>query len=298
MLRSRANSELTAALWACFLAVTFSSNSRAQEPPSTMIDFDRQVGFAEPRLITMHKAFKDDNMYYLMPNEIHVLEIRKGVPDVTLLYNQRVKRAFLSVTAEIAIDPAKVDAAVAEIKKQNHSAKFAVLDPASSFFRIVVPGMTTGPADVEAVKQLSSNRVEIMFSVPDVTTRILLIPGSYKFDIFSIVYSATYRGVGRDDDGKIRLVNRAFEIGATVRGACVFAPERYVNWATEQNGCIFPDYPDRMIRKIQVRLKEKGFYKGPIDGDFTPAVHDSIKRYQRSINVAEDGIPTPELENI
>ncbi len=48
---------------------------------------------------------------------------------------------------------------------------------------------------------------------------------------------------------------------------------------------------------IQRELKARGFDPGPIDGVAGRRTHDAIRRYQRSVGLAVDGQPSPDLLN-
>ena len=50
---------------------------------------------------------------------------------------------------------------------------------------------------------------------------------------------------------------------------------------------------DTTVRAMQLSLQDKGYYKGPIDGLFTPATQDAMVRFQRATHLAE-GRLTPE----
>ncbi len=41
---------------------------------------------------------------------------------------------------------------------------------------------------------------------------------------------------------------------------------------------------------IQAKLKEKGTYNGPIDGDFGGGTESAVKAFQRSAGLAADGV--------
>jgi hypothetical protein len=47
------------------------------------------------------------------------------------------------------------------------------------------------------------------------------------------------------------------------------------------------------VRKIQERLKSKGFYGGPVDGDFGRGTAAAVKAFQRSRGLEADGIVGP-----
>jgi hypothetical protein len=43
------------------------------------------------------------------------------------------------------------------------------------------------------------------------------------------------------------------------------------------------------VERIQIRLKELGFYRGPIDGDFGGGTDAAVRAYQRSVELENDG---------
>jgi hypothetical protein len=48
---------------------------------------------------------------------------------------------------------------------------------------------------------------------------------------------------------------------------------------------------------IQRRLKDLGYYAGPIDGDAGGATRRAIREYQADQGLAQTGMPTPELQD-
>ena len=45
------------------------------------------------------------------------------------------------------------------------------------------------------------------------------------------------------------------------------------------------------VRRMQTKLKEKGFYRGKVDGEFGPATKAAVIKYQSSIGITADGKP-------
>ena len=45
------------------------------------------------------------------------------------------------------------------------------------------------------------------------------------------------------------------------------------------------------VRKMQQKLKSKGYYKGDVDGNFGPSTKAAVKRYQNAIGIYADGRP-------
>jgi len=52
------------------------------------------------------------------------------------------------------------------------------------------------------------------------------------------------------------------------------------------------------VKKLQNRLSKLGWFNGVKDGDFGPATQTSVKRFQKAVGLEEDGIATPELQEI
>src|SRR5216684_20423 len=73
------------------------------DPPTGMLDFDRQVSFTKPMLATVFRAFSDDHTYYVLPNRITVDSLASKVPDLTLLYGSaaRNQTGLLSVRGKV-----------------------------------------------------------------------------------------------------------------------------------------------------------------------------------------------------
>jgi hypothetical protein len=123
----------------------------------------------------------------------------------------------------------------------------------------------------------------------------LLLPNSYKFDFMSVVYAPTYRGIVRDDDGTVKIRDRSFEVGVVSNGGCIFDPEKYVGWPSDRAGCLFPKYDAVLVRGLQKKLHQLGFFKSRIDGVYGPLTGEAIRNFQKSKSIAEDGIPTSQL---
>lgn len=47
------------------------------------------------------------------------------------------------------------------------------------------------------------------------------------------------------------------------------------------------------VKRLQSNLRLKGFYKGPVDGNFTSEVTDAVKSFQKQNNLSDDGIAGP-----
>lgn len=45
------------------------------------------------------------------------------------------------------------------------------------------------------------------------------------------------------------------------------------------------------VRKMQSKLKSKGYYKGSVDGKFGPATKTAVIKFQRSVGITADGKP-------
>jgi len=53
---------------------------------------------------------------------------------------------------------------------------------------------------------------------------------------------------------------------------------------------------NRQVKNLQDRLHSLGWFNGVRDGDFGPATQTAVKKFQRALGVAEDGIATSELQ--
>ena len=47
----------------------------------------------------------------------------------------------------------------------------------------------------------------------------------------------------------------------------------------------------QLINRVQEKLRAGGFYKGPIDGAFSPRTMEAVKRFQKSIEFEATGFP-------
>ncbi|WP_210214760.1 peptidoglycan-binding domain-containing protein, partial [Mesorhizobium sp. M7A.F.Ca.ET.027.02.1.1] len=261
-----------------------------------MVDFDRQVGFREPLLTPVFRAFNDDHLYFVLPNVLSLDALPTGAPDMTLAYDKAGvgKDAFLSLSGTVgfASDHAK---AKDEIKSDDPAARFVVLEPSEFSFSVKTPGSDGRDAIINSAQIDSAGHFEVFAKVDDITSRILLLPSSYKFDAIAVIYGPVYRGVVRNSAGTPEIQVRPYSVGMVAGGGCALSPERYQSWATKQVGCKHPQYPRKLIREIQSPLKQAGLYAGGVDGIFGPFTEKAIREYQKSQSLLIDGIPSWEL---
>ncbi|WP_165422612.1 peptidoglycan-binding domain-containing protein [Rhizobium ruizarguesonis] len=274
----------------------FVSGVRAQQIPSEMPDFDRQVGFTEPLLTPVFRSYGDEHLYFVLPNVLNVDKLSSGSPDITLLYDRQREGRHAILTISGTVGYARDhDEAINQVKQLDGAARFAAIEPNEFGFMIRTPGSEGGEATIESAKIDSARHFEILVRAADITTRILLVPASYKFDSIAVVYSPKYRGVVRDANGVAQVGVRAYEVGSVVSGGCALQPDRFVSWRTLTQGCIHPQYSRRLIRPLQERLKEKDFYDGIVDGAFGPLTERAIRKYQSAHSLVVDGVPSADL---
>jgi hypothetical protein len=268
----------------------------AGELPQGILDFDRQVAFTRPLLMSVFRAYGDDHTYFVLPNSAMIDKLANGSPKITLLYEgvSQGRHALMTINGTIgfANDYAT---AVAEISQFDSAAKFIIPEPAAFSFTVHTPGSDTSGAAIDNAKIDSSGHFELLVRVANITTRIMLIPESYKFESLAVVYSPTYRGVIRSADGIPAIGERTYNIGVVGGGACALSPERYVSWMSNKPGCIYPKYRKQLVRSIQKPLKKMGLYQGTIDGLYGPLTNKAIRLFQRSRSTVEDGLPTLDL---
>ena len=283
-------------LFFVLLSPTMSGAALAAEPPGAMLDFDRQMSFSRPMFVSVFRGYNDDHTYYVLPNSVTLKAANGGVPEFSLVYeNIRERRhALLSVKGTVAYGRDYAEA-IDEIKSGDPQAHFAMPQPYSFQFRVMTPSSDGQGAIIEGSKIGSAGQFELLARVSDITSRIMLLPNSYKFDFMSVVYAPTYRGIVRDDDGTVKIRDRSFEVGVVSNGGCAFNPDTYVGWPSNLSGCTFPKYDAVLIRGLQKKLRQVGLYKAGIDGVYGPATAEAIRSFQKSKTLPEDGIPTTQL---
>ncbi|MGJ4924818.1 peptidoglycan-binding domain-containing protein [Bradyrhizobium sp. HKCCYLRH2015] len=268
----------------------------AAEPPAAMMDFDRQMSFSRPMFVSVFRGYNDDHTYYVLPNSVTLKEANGGVPELSLVYESIKQRrnALLSVKGTVAYGRDYAEA-LDEIKSMDPQARFAMPQPYSFQFRLMTPSSDGQGAVIEGSKIGSAGQFELIARVSDITSRILLLPNSYKFEFMSVVYAPTYRGIVRDDDGTVKIRDRSFEVGVVSNGGCAFNPDTYVGWPSNRSGCMFPKYDPVLVRGLQKNLHRLGLYKSGIDGIYGPATGQAIRSFQKSKTLPEDGIPSAQL---
>jgi hypothetical protein len=55
---------------------------------------------------------------------------------------------------------------------------------------------------------------------------------------------------------------------------------------------------NKQVTRLQDRLYRLGWFNGVRDGDFGPATQTAVKKFQNAVGVKEDGIATPELQEM
>lgn len=287
---------IKASLFIALLGHMMPGAALAAEPPASMLDFDRQMSFSRPMFVSVFRGYNDDHTYYILPNSVTLKEANGGVPEFSLVYENIKQRrhSLLSVKGTVAYGRDYTEA-VDEIKSVDYQARFAMPQPYSFQFRLMTPSSDGQGAVIDGSKINSAGQFELLARVSDITSRILLLPNSYKFDFMSVVYAPTYRGIVRDDDGTVRIRDRSFEVGVVSNGGCAFNPDTYVGWPSNRSGCMFPKYDSVLVRALQKKLHHLGLYKSTIDGIYGPATAEAIRSFQKSKTLPEDGIPTAQL---
>ena len=74
-------------------------------------------------------------------------------------------------------------------------------------------------------------------------------------------------------------------------------PEPVIEQPEEVPADARPATPTGDVVWIQRRLKDLGYYSGPIDGDAGGATRRAIREYQADQGLTTTGIPTPELQD-
>ncbi len=279
-----------------FLTLAAPVTATAAEIPPAMLDFDRPVGFTKPLVATVFKAYGDEHLFYLVPNRLEVGDVGPGTPSTAVLYEKARsgRHAILSLAGTIGFG-GDYDAAIDEIRNSDPSAKFAVAEPYSFAFNLLLPGSNSGGATIDTAKMTSAQHYEIYARIPDVTARILLVPDSYRRPAIAVIYAPTYHGIVRSDDGTPKISERRYEIGSVANGSCALAPERYLSWSAGVVGCVFPSYPYRFVFPIQKDLKRLGFYEGKLSGNYDNTTSRAIRKYQTARSLVADGIPSLDL---
>jgi len=59
-----------------------------------------------------------------------------------------------------------------------------------------------------------------------------------------------------------------------------------------------PGSTGQLVKNLQTRLKELGYFTGSIGGNYLTLTTDAVKRYQRAMGLPEDGIASPELQEM
>lgn len=277
----------------------FSAAQAAADIPAAIIDFDRQVGFSTPLLTPVFRAFNDEHLYFVFPNALTLDRLQTGAPDLTLLYDKSGSGgdAFITVAGTVGF-AGDHQTAIDEVRATDAQARFVNVEPAEFSFTLHTPGADQSAAVIDSAKLDSKGRFEILARVDDITTRILLLPESYKFDSVAVVYAPVYRGVVRDDDGTPKLKLKPYTIGAVDGGGCALSPERYQSWTTKQIGCKHPAYPYKLVKRIQAALRAAGQYEGGLDGVYGPLTQKAIRLYQKEHQLVVDGIPTEALADM
>jgi protease YdgD len=91
------------------------------------------------------------------------------------------------------------------------------------------------------------------------------------------------------EDGEVVHRSKADAVANTAVGAEAFAGklEAFRQAAILQSG--------PSMRALQVELKSRGLYSGPLDGVFGTQVRKAILDYERSVGLLETGVPTASL---
>ena len=275
--------------------ISVGTSANCQSLPPEIADFDRPYGFLNPTLATVVRSFTDAHLYNIVPNQLEIKTKEMDVPDVSFLYRRGSLGGYFVVNVEVSISESNLERVSNEIRSQDPAAKFVVIEPIASEFKITVPGAGSTGAIARDVKVLGPRRFAVTFVVDDIVRRIMLLPNSHEFDFFAISYEGKYRGVQRDDAGATRLADRTYSIGSSFGGVCSLHPTIVVDLESGQRGCVYPHYSAELIRAIQASLRKMGIHRTWVDGQFGPRTHESIQIFQRQHGLRPDGIPSEKI---
>jgi Putative peptidoglycan binding domain len=268
---------------------------KSQPLPPEIPDFDRPLSFTSPLLVTVVRAYGLANLFELIPNQLELKKRADGSPDITLYYNEKMSRSYLTINVRIGLDKDRLDRTQEEIRLVESNARYLIAEPISSTFYVNTPGVQSGSAIIREAKVTRPNEFALTFDVDDIFRRIFLIPTAYISDFFSIRYEGTYRGILRDENGAPKIGTRVYAIGSSYGGMCALYPAVAVDLATGKDGCAYPKYKSPLIRAVQRELKRLGLLSDPIDGAYGTNTHKAIQRFQARAGMTADGIPTDDL---
>lgn len=265
------------------------------EVPKSVVDFDRSVGFSVPRNITVYPAADGNDMVFLMPNGLQEARNAEGAPRFGLTHTGLGRGGDLILRLTPTIDGIPIQEIVADLKTKYPNLRFAFPGPKSSRFEITGAGLVPEPKPMIATGDALAGDFVYAVRLPPLTVRVLLTPRSYLMAVFAISMQYEVRGMARDAQGTPALETRTFRMSLGMEGFCALWPQLVLNASTGVNGCINPRYDGRLVKQIQVRLREHGGDPGPEDGAFGPNTERAIRKFERDNRLPVDGIPTPEL---
>jgi hypothetical protein len=263
--------------------------------PKGVVDFDRSVGFSEPRNVVVYPAVDGNDLVFLIPNGLQVARRSDGTPRMGLTHTGVGRGGNLVVELTPTIDGVPVQEIVSDLKTQYPTLHFAVPGPKSSRFEIGGPGVPTGSVPVRSTGDPMAGNFVYSVRLEPLAVRVLLIPHSYRMAVFAISVEYDVRGVSRNAQGTPAFEGRPFRMSIAMEGFCALSPYSVLNASTGANGCVHPKYPRDLVRQIQLHLREKGASPGAIDGRFGSSTERAIRKVQADNRLPVDGTPTPEF---
>lgn len=89
--------------------------------------------------------------------------------------------------------------------------------------------------------------------------------------------------------GKIKCVAFTLSLAGGLMAPAAFADHSHAETQARESTANAPQVSRAMVRQAQEQLKNRGFYNGPIDGNYGSETHKAVQKFQRSENIVESG---------
>lgn len=275
------------ALAASLLAGPALSQDADNTVKTNMIYFDEAVPLKNFHRLVVYRAWGNANIFYILPSDIQ----QSATNQVSLQYSisKNDIRGMLYLTLQPSFDAAEFKEVVAELKEQYPNSTFSIAEPESSEWEVEGFGIKKGVTPPLMSNPLLSN-TSVTIEIPSLLSRTLLHNGSHYASAFVVRHDFSVRGIQLDNQMKPRVVTRWFSRGVSFPGGCGIAPERYVNVANGQTGCLFKVRSvQEDVIEVQTLLRQLGYYKGSADGILGPKTRLAIKGVQNRLKMVPDG---------
>jgi len=293
-------------LFSIALFFPFSSNAQSVAKnalPGDILDFDASVGFETPRLVTILNGYdRAKNIFYIFPSAVDFVLPQNGAAAIGLqvaaVRDANFSKGSFTFTVRPRFNGPETAAAIDELRRRFPNALFAYPVPSKSILSLTTIEQASVNFSPAQESSPLANEISFTAKLTPIETRVLLLPQSLESPSATFQFIYYIRGVSRDPDGSVTIIERPFLLGGVLGGFCAPFPAAIIDAGNGRTGCAHVTFDKPLVREIQRLLRRSKDYLGPLDGIFGSLTEEAIRDFQKRNGVLITGYPTRELRDL